>query len=184
MLLIIYARVGLTPSYRMLILFAECWENKLLILERVENINGDLHQPSGIRYVSRSFSVRCLVSLAYRKWLIFGVNLSVVVPQAIGIYLRNRWLSKWWVRWIADPKRSDIEPRCSSSVGIRVPWSCPSISFVETSLFSLFTKGTASSPLWHSGDMEKLLLVQEVKAVPPPTAKILKAVMKKVMLIE
>ena len=57
---------------------------------RVEKLNGDLHQPSRIRYVPRSFSVRCLVSLAYRKGLIFGVNLSVVVPQAIGISLRNR----------------------------------------------------------------------------------------------
>ena len=56
----------------------------------VENLNGDLHQPSGIRYESRSFSVRYLVSLAYRKGLISGVKLSVVVPQAIGISLRNR----------------------------------------------------------------------------------------------
>ena len=53
-------------------------------------LNGDQHQPSGIRYLSRSFSVRCLVSLAYREGLIFGVKLSVVVPQAIGISLRNR----------------------------------------------------------------------------------------------
>ena len=56
----------------------------------MENLNGDLHQPSGIRYELRSFSVRYLVSLAYRKGLIFGVKLSVVVPQAIEISLRNR----------------------------------------------------------------------------------------------
>ena len=56
---------------------------------RLEKLNGDLHQSSEIRYVSRSFSVRCLVSLAYRKGLIFRVELSVVVPQAIGISLRN-----------------------------------------------------------------------------------------------
>ena len=55
----------------------------------MEKLNGDLHQPSGIRYVWRSFSVRCLVSLAYRKGLISGVKLSVVVPQAIGISLFN-----------------------------------------------------------------------------------------------
>ena len=56
----------------------------------MEKLNGDLHQPSKIRYVLRSFSVRCLVSLAYRKGLISGVKLSVVVPQAIRISLCNR----------------------------------------------------------------------------------------------
>ena len=89
MLLIVYARVGLTQLYSMLVLFAECWESKLLIQARVEKLNGDLHQPSEIRYVSRSFSVRCLVSLAYRKGLIYVVTLYVVVPQAIGIFLHN-----------------------------------------------------------------------------------------------
>ena len=39
---------------------------------------------------SRSFSVRCLVSLTYRKGLIFAITLSIVVPEAIGIFLRNR----------------------------------------------------------------------------------------------
>ena len=56
----------------------------------MEKINGDLHQPSGIRYELRSFSVRCLVSLVYRKGLISGVNLYVLVPQAIGTSLHNR----------------------------------------------------------------------------------------------
>ena len=56
----------------------------------MEKLKGDLHQPSGIRYVLRSFSVRCLVFLAYRKGLIFAVTLSVVVPQAIGSFLYNR----------------------------------------------------------------------------------------------
>ena len=55
----------------------------------MKKLNGELHQPSGIRYVSRSFSVRCLVSIAYRKGLVFAVTLSVVVPQAIGIFHRN-----------------------------------------------------------------------------------------------
>ena len=90
MLLIIYARVGLTPSYRMLVLFAECWESKLLIQARVEKLNWDLNQTSGIRYVSRSFSVRYLVSLAYGKGLIYAITLSVVVPQAIRSFLCNR----------------------------------------------------------------------------------------------
>ena len=62
----------------------------MLIQTRVGKLNGDLHQPSRIRYESRSFSVRCLASLAYREEFISGVNLSVVVPQAIGISLRNR----------------------------------------------------------------------------------------------
>ena len=56
----------------------------------MEKLNGDLHQPSRIRYEVRSFSVRYLVSLAYRKGLISRVKLSSVVPQAIGISLRNR----------------------------------------------------------------------------------------------
>ena len=69
----------------------------LLIVEEVRDqfklkigkLNGDLHQPSGIRYKSRSFSVIYFVSLAYRKGLISGVKLSVVVPQAIEISLYN-----------------------------------------------------------------------------------------------
>ena len=88
-LFIIYARVGLTPLYSMLVLFADCWESKLLTQVRLENLNRDLPQPSGIRYVSRSFSVRCLVSLAYGKGLISMVTLFVVVPQAIQIFLCN-----------------------------------------------------------------------------------------------
>ena len=62
----------------------------MLIQARVEKLNGDLHQPSRIRYVLRSFSVTCLVSLAYGKGLISMVTLSIVVPQAIGSFLRNR----------------------------------------------------------------------------------------------
>ena len=62
----------------------------MLIQARVEKLNGDLHQTSGIRYVLRSFSVRYLVSFSYGKGLISTVTLSVVVPQAIGIFLCNR----------------------------------------------------------------------------------------------
>ena len=56
----------------------------------LKNINMDLHQPSEIRYVSRSFSVICLFLLHIGKGLIFAVTLSIVVPQDIGIFLRNR----------------------------------------------------------------------------------------------
>ena len=62
----------------------------MLTQARLEKLNGDLHQLSGIRYVLRSFSVRCLVSLAYGKGFISAVTLSIVVPQAIGSFLHNR----------------------------------------------------------------------------------------------
>ena len=74
----------------MLVLFIECLGSNLSIQAGVRKLNGDLHQPYGIRYESRSFSVSYLVSLAYRKGLTSGVKLSVVVPQAIGISLCNR----------------------------------------------------------------------------------------------
>ena len=60
---------------------------------RSYNYINNLHQQSGIRYVSRSFSVRHLVSLAYWKGLISMVTLSVVVPQAIGSFLCNMGVS-------------------------------------------------------------------------------------------
>ena len=89
-LLIIYARVDITPIY---IACLSC----LLIVEEViyqgvGNLYGDLLQQSGIRYEFWSFSVRYLISLAYWKWLIYGVKLFVVVPQDIGIYLCNSLL--------------------------------------------------------------------------------------------
>ena len=65
----------------------------MLIQARVEKLIEDLHQPSGIRYVSKCFSVRCFVSLAYGKGLISAVTLFVVVPQAIGIFIRNNGYS-------------------------------------------------------------------------------------------
>ena len=74
----------------MLVLFTCCWGSNLSIQAKVGKLNGDLLQPSGIRYEVWSFSVRYLISIAYWKGLISGVKLSVVVPQAIGISLRNR----------------------------------------------------------------------------------------------
>ena len=73
----------------MLVLFSIV-ESKLLVQAGLEKAQRDLLQPPRIRYDSRSFSVRCLVSLAYRKGLIYAVTLSVVVPQAIGSFLHNR----------------------------------------------------------------------------------------------
>ena len=89
-LLIIYARVNLTPIYSMIVLFTCCWGSDLSIQAEVGKLNGDLLQPSGIRYEVWSFSVRYLISITYWKGLIYGVKLSLVVPQAIGISLHNR----------------------------------------------------------------------------------------------
>ena len=98
-LLIIYARVDLTPIYiySMLVLFTYCWGSDSSIQGEVGKLNGDLLQPSGIRYEVWSFSVRYLISIAYWKGLISGVKLSIVVPQAIWIYLCN---SSWsWSKY-------------------------------------------------------------------------------------
>ena len=63
--------------------------NQIANTSETGKLNGDLHQPFGIRCESRSFSVRYLVCLAYRIGLISRVKLSIVVPQAIGISLCN-----------------------------------------------------------------------------------------------
>ena len=89
-LLIIYARVDLTPIYSMLVVFTCCWGSDSSIQAKVGKLNGDILQPSGIRYEVWSFSVRYFISLAYWKGLISGVKLFVVVPQAIAISLHNR----------------------------------------------------------------------------------------------
>ena len=74
----------------MLVLFTCCWGSDLSIQAKVGKLNGDLLQPSEIRYEVWSFSVRYLICLAYWKGLISRVKLSVVVPKAIGISLHNR----------------------------------------------------------------------------------------------
>ena len=90
-LLIIYARIDLTPWYiECFVLFTCCWGSNLSIQAEVGKLNRDLLQPSGIRYEVWSFSVRNLISIAYWKGLISRVKLSIVVPQAIGISLCNR----------------------------------------------------------------------------------------------
>ena len=63
----------------------------MLIQARMEKLNGDLPQPSEIRYVLRSFSVTCFISLAYWEGIDFcGYSVCCGTPQAIGIFLRNR----------------------------------------------------------------------------------------------
>ena len=74
----------------MLVFFTCCWGSDLSIQAEVGKFNGDLLQPSWIRYEVWSFSVRYSISIAYWKGLISRVKLSVVVPQPIGISLRNR----------------------------------------------------------------------------------------------
>ena len=55
-----------------------------------KKLNGDLLQPSGIRYDSRSFSVRCFISLAYWEMIDFcGFSICCGTTQAIGSFLRN-----------------------------------------------------------------------------------------------
>ena len=81
MLLIIYGRVGLRQPY---IACVSCFVNvereNYQYNQEWKKLNGDLHQTSRIGYVSRFFSVRCLVSLTYWKGLISAVTLSIVVP--------------------------------------------------------------------------------------------------------
>ena len=87
-LLIIYARIDLTPWY---IEFLYC----LLVVEEViYQFKLKLKSSTGIyfnrqRYEVWSFSVRHLISIAYWKGLISGVKLSVLVPQSKGISLCN-----------------------------------------------------------------------------------------------
>ena len=86
----LYARIDLTPIYSMLVLFTCCWGSDSSIQAEVGKLNGDLLQPSGIRYIEVwSFSVRYLISFAYWKGLISWFKLSIVVPQALGISLHN-----------------------------------------------------------------------------------------------
>ena len=67
----------------------------LLLREKIANTSGigkaQWGSTSTIRnkVFSISFSIRCFISLTYGKGLNFVVTLSVVVPQAIGSFLRN-----------------------------------------------------------------------------------------------
>ena len=91
MLLIIYGRVGLTQLY---IAFLSCL---LHVEESIYQFKLELGSSMRI-YINRSeqgmnrvlLVLDIWFSLAYRKGLIYGVKLSVVVPQSIGISLCNR----------------------------------------------------------------------------------------------
>ena len=86
----IYARVGLTLRYIaclfcLLLMRANC-EYKC-----VEKLNGDLHQPSVIRYASYPLVLDAFISLAYWNGLVYGVTQSVLVhPKPHEVSLRNR----------------------------------------------------------------------------------------------
>ena len=74
----------------MLVLLVDCWESQLITRAGLEKLNGDLHQPSGIRYVSISFSVRYFISIAYWEGIYFcGYSICCGTPQAIGSFLCN-----------------------------------------------------------------------------------------------
>ena len=71
---VIYARIVLTPWYSMLVLFTCCWGRIISIQAQSWKLNGDLLQPSGIRYEVWSFSVRHFISIAYWERWCFGVK--------------------------------------------------------------------------------------------------------------
>ena len=124
----------------MLVLFIECWGSNLSIQARVGKLNGDLHQPSIIRYESRSFSVIYLVSLAYRKGLIFGVKLSVVVPQAIGISLCNSYIVQGYMVYQSMVYISQYLPNFTKNINLPRIWHVDSINKFEGEV--LLGKGT------------------------------------------
>ena len=79
-----------TILYCMLALFTVV-ESKLLKQADQKKLKRDLLQPSRIRYDSRSFSVRCFISLAYWEGIDFcSFFICCGTLQAIGIFLRNR----------------------------------------------------------------------------------------------
>ena len=65
----------------MLVLFVAV-ERKLVMQACLENLNGDLLQPSRTRYDSYPLVLDVFISLAYWKGLISSVILSFVVPTS------------------------------------------------------------------------------------------------------
>ena len=64
---------------------------KIANTSEIGKLKGDLHQPSGIRYVSRTFSVRCFISLAYWEGIDFcSFSVCFGTPKDIGSFLRNK----------------------------------------------------------------------------------------------
>ena len=57
----------------------------------LEKLNGDVHQPSRIRYASYPLVLDVFISLAYWNGLFYGVTQSVLVhPKPHEVSLRNR----------------------------------------------------------------------------------------------
>ena len=54
-----------------------CYRN--VVASVVENLNGDLLQPSGIRYVLHHLVLALFISTIYGNGLIFGVMFSILV---------------------------------------------------------------------------------------------------------
>ena len=82
------------------------------------------------------------------------------------------------MRWIGHPKRMDLESSWSSGVGIRVPRSLPSRSFVETSLFKFLPR----APLLAHYDravIEKTVPCTRVKGGGTTYYQRVKALLKK-----
>ena len=85
----IYSRVGLTLNIYHACLVRYFW-GWIVGTSVVENLNGDLIQPSRIRYVSYPLVLAAFISLAYWNGLISGVIQSIVVyPKPWEISLCN-----------------------------------------------------------------------------------------------
>ena len=91
-LLIIYTRVDITPIYSMLVLFTCCLGSNSSIQAEIGKLNGDLLQPSRIKYEVWSCSVRYLISIAYWKGLISRVANSITERNSYGLGYHNRQL--------------------------------------------------------------------------------------------
>ena len=120
----------------MLVLFTCCWGTNLSIQAEVGKLNGDLLQLSGIKYEVWSFSVRYLISIAYWKGLISRVKMSVVVPQAIGISLRNKSLfhTIWFGTdpYLKVPSLDLLDPFLTTTFSFLLQKYCPK----ETTAYS------------------------------------------------
>ena len=82
----IFYSISNTILYSMLVLFAVV-EMKFLRKWDWKKLNKDLLQLSGIRYDSRSLSVRCLVSLAYWEMIDFScLAVCCGTAQSIGSF--------------------------------------------------------------------------------------------------
>ena len=94
----------------------------------------NLLQPSGIRYVLRSFSVRCCISLAYWEGIdLCGFSVYCGTPQAIRSFIHNS---------MSYNQKSILYPPCfiitnnihnHKKMELLVPWSWESIALFFSS---------------------------------------------------